>query len=153
LDDQGLFALPDTVLRLKEPVEYTALVVDRRFGRVDVLWLIGLGGQHPPSEANDLPNMRENGKHHAPAKPVRWAGVVRPTVGQAGILQNVRGHVMLGCRPDQRVPRIESESEHELRDHMMGEATPSEIVQRGSTLRSPREDVMIESGRKSQGMK
>src|SRR5690606_14534829 len=60
---------------------------------------------------------------------------------------------MLGCRPDQRVPRIGSESEPELRDHLIGEATPSEILQRGSPLRSPREDVMIESGRKSQGMK
>ena len=88
LDQVAAVLLDDGLLGLIHAVEFVALVIDFRFGRVDVLHLhaLGGGGQHTSAEGYHLAAQRVDGEDDAPPEAVAQAVVVR-LVAEAGLHQ------------------------------------------------------------------
>ena len=122
--------LDDGLLGLVDAVEFVALVVDFRLGRVDVLHLdaLGGGGQHAPAEGHDLAAQRVEGEDDAAPEAVAQAVVVR-LVAEAGLDEEVAlvalGQGFLG----EGVVALGAVAQLELLDGVVAEAAAAQVGQ------------------------
>ncbi len=120
--------LDDGLLGLVHAVEFVALVVDFRFGRVDVLHLhtLGSGGQYASAEGYHLAAKRVDGKDDASPETVAQAVVVR-LVAEAGLHQVFLLVTLAECLAGHGVVALGAVAQLELLDDVVAEAAAPEV--------------------------
>src|SRR5436190_1310838 len=98
----------DRFLRVVECVEETALLEQRRFGRVDVLrWaIVGNTRQYAAAEADGAPLRIANRKQDPTAKPIVVAGTVRPLTYKPGTDERARRELRLARLLHEPIPTV-----------------------------------------------